>query len=273
MKLEEILKIDTEPFDEDILEDVYYRAYGDSTMMPDSFAALIFRYCRKFDEQYGTSLVADMVIERVLPEDAYDCDKLLWKENMDGVIFGAMMEGGWYMEWIGTYIEDLRILIEETGESEKEFPEAFKKFLDDIYEDCFVKSCLLEEKETIQEVCWLEDSMVGILWNSSLERYNQYRKGNEKVIATICPEEDKGIAILQDLVWEPYVMWHTQKTGVCKGKKYGLVILGCDGYNYCDTTDINPNWIFRIIKLGWLLKLAWEKIDCYEDEKRKKEAA
>lgn len=272
-KLEEILSVNTEPFDEDILKDVYYEGYYNSPRMLDSFAVLIFLYYKKFDEQYGTSLAVGIDMEQVLAEAAYDDENFLWRENIVSVIYETLCESGWNIHWLTDCLEGFSAVKEKSGDSDEEFHKAYKEFLNDLYKNCFVKSCLLKEEEEIRDAGWLEESLVGLLWNDDYDRYKQYKKKNKQVIETICPKEDMGICILEEEVWNPYVMWYSQKTGIHRGKKYSLIVLGCDGYNYCSYEDINPNWIFRILKMGWLLQSALEKIDCYEKEKQGKEAA
>lgn len=268
MKFEEIREMETEPFDEEVLEYVYYQDYAASAMMSDGFAALIFLYFRKFDERYGTQLTKYVDEEQILPCFIDDYDQMLWDENIDSVISQAMHEGGWHMEWLMPNDDRLRMALEEDGDSKETFHEAYKDFLDEIYYDCFVKSCFLQEEEEIKKTFeYLEEGEVGIIWNSSLERYKKYRKENKEVVAAICPEEDYYIAILQEEVWKPFVAYIIQKKSECEDGTYIMTILGCDGYNFCSSTDIDPNWILKVIKLGWMLRLAWEKIDCYEEAK------
>lgn len=274
MKFEEIREMETEPFDEEILESVYCQQYTASVLMSDGFAALIFLYFRKFDERYGTRLTKHVNIWRVLPSFMDDSDELLWNDNIGSVITEAMNESGWQIEWLLTYDDRLRVILEEKNDTPEAFHEAYNQLLDEIYYDCFVKSCFLQEEEEMREtVAYLEDGEAGIMWNSNLERYMKYRKENKEVVAAICPEEDQYISILQEDVWMPYVASFTQKKSVCEDMAYCLVVLGCDGYHYYATTDIDPNWILKAIKLGWMLRLALEKIDCYEDVKQNKEAA
>lgn len=268
MKLEDIREMETEPFDEEILESVYFHEYGTSAMMPDGFAALIFLYFRKFDERYGTRLTKFVDIGRVLPSFMDDADELLWNDNIEYVISEAMHEGGWQMDWFQTYDDRLSEMLEGKNDSPEAFHEAFNQLLDEIYIDCFAKSCFLQEEEEMREtITYLEESEVCVMWNSNLERYKKYRKENKEVVAAICPEEDHYISILQEDVWMPFVAAFTQKKSVYEDITYCLVVLGCDGYNYCTSTDIDPNWILKAIKLGWVLRLALEKIDCYEDVK------
>lgn len=274
MKLDDIRDMETEPFDEDVLEEVYYRQYESSAMMPDGFAVLILQYFMKFDERYGTQLTKDVYIEQVLPCSMDDVDQQLWFENIDLLAGKAMNESGWYIEWINTEDEEFRVALEEKGDSEEAFHAAFKEFLDKYYGDCFIKSCFLQEEKEIREtVRCLEDGEVGILWNSSLERYKKYRRQNAEVVAAICPEEDYYISILQEAAWRPFIISYVQKTAVCEDRTYGVIVLGCDGYNCCSSNDIDPNWIPKVIKLGWMLQLALEKIECYEDAKQSKKAA
>lgn len=178
------------------------------------------------------------------------------------------------MEWLVTYDERLREMLEGTGDTSEAFHTAYTQLLDEIYYDCFIKSCFLQEEEEMREmVAYLEEGEACIMWNSNLERYKKYRKENKEVVAAICPEEDHYISILQENVWMPFVASYTQKKSVCEDMAYCLVVLGCDGYNFCNSTDIDPNWILKAIKLGWMLRLALEKIDCYEAMKQNKEAA
>lgn len=274
MKLEEIRDMDTEPFDEKIFEEVYYRDYASNTMMGDGFAMLIFQYLMKFDEQYGTELARGIDMMSVMPDTIRDTENMLWYENIRFPMSEALYQSGWSMEWLSINEEDISKGMKEHEEPGEAFHKFYKAFLDEYYADCFVKSCLLQEEEAIREtICYLEDNEIGVFWNENLEKYKKYRRENEEVIAAVCPEEDYYISALQGVVWEPLIISYVQKTAKYEGIMYGLIILGCDGYNYCTNCDVNPNWIFRALKLGWMLELAWEKIECYENVKRGEKAA
>lgn len=272
MKLEDIREMETEPFDEEILGSVYFRDYDASAMMPDGFATLIFLYLRKFDERYGTRLTKLVNIEQVLPSFMDNSDELLWTDNIYSVVSEVMLESGWQMDWLMLYDERLHVMLEGKSDTPEAFHVAYHQLLDELYNDCFVKSCFLQEEEEVREmVAYLEEGEVCVMWNSNLERYKKYRKENKEVVAAICPEEDHYISILQEDVWMPFVASFIQKKSVCEDMTYCLLVLGCEGYNFFNDTDINPNWILKALKLGWMLRLALEKIDCYEDMKRSKE--
>lgn len=77
-RFEDIVQIHTEPFDTDVLEEIYIRPYATDAYMTDPFAILVFHYFKLFDQRYGTHIAESINIEQVIG-------------NSDFVIYGVGM--------------------------------------------------------------------------------------------------------------------------------------------------------------------------------------
>ncbi|HBA51135.1 MAG TPA: hypothetical protein DCZ91_25715 [Lachnospiraceae bacterium] len=281
MRYEDVKEMEEIPFDEDVLGELCSPAYA-SPMLPDVYAVLILRYYRKYDEQYGTDLTAKAKIPQLIPgrNDEYGEDTA-WLEEMPDVMEKAMLASGWDVVWISTESEELREAIEGMEDAEaakKNFHYAYTKYLNELLADGFAKSCFMKEEETAMEATgYLEDGQLGIMWNEKLQRYMRYRTEKKDMVAALCPEEDRYIEMLNEDVWEPYMITYVQDAveyggEEYRGRKYCRIALGSDGYNYCWYDSINPNWICSAIKLGRMLDLALERLERYEKGKEKEAA-
>lgn len=277
MRLDEIRDMDEEPIDEDTLDELC-SPYGMSPMIPDIYAVLMLHCFRKYDERYGTNLMEGAKIPQLIPgrDSGYE-EGMIWFEEITEIMDEAIYLSGWSAVWISTEMEELQEALErhrDDGEQERGFHDAYKRLMDDIFDDGFVKSCFMKEEESVMETAmYLEDGQFGIMWSEQLERYMHYRASEWDMVAAVCLEEDRCIDRLSKEVWEPYKVTYIQdmvehEDGKYAGRKYCRIALGSDGYNCCWYDSVNPNWIFRAIKLSRMLDLAMEKI---ERQKKAKE--
>lgn len=280
MRFEEVAEMDDEPFDGDVLEELCSPGLGPS-MIPDVYAVLILHYFRKYDEMYGTHLTDRVKIpQMVLGYDTGYEEEMIWFEEIQDIMEVAIYASGWNVAWISTEMNGLMESLEgekDEEETRRNFHDAYIDCLNQNFHDGFVKSCFMMEEENVLEAArYLESGEIGIMWNEDLDRYMRRRAAERDVVDVVCPDEDRYIARLSKEVWEPYMITYMQDeveyTGrEYAGRKYCRIALGTDGYNYCWYDSVNPNWIFRAMKLSRMLGLALEKLDEYE--KRKEEAA
>lgn len=269
---EDVAQIDTEPFDTDILDEIYVHPYATEVQMVDTFALLLFQYFKLFDQKYGTSVTRCIEIDQIIgPSDYYD----LWNQEAAYLLEGAMHDSGWHMEAVST--EYLREYMEDAIKSEGDedfFPKGYRGCLDVVLDDCFLKDALLAESETMKGVMeGLEEGHLVIVWNPRLNEYMQFREKHPDVIEAVCKSEDQWILELEKDIWEPYMAFYQCKRKEINGKSYCSVMLGCDGYSYVSFEAINPNWICKAVKLYKMLQLANEKLARFQIGRKTKNTA
>lgn len=280
MRFDEVVEMEEELIDENVLEELCSPNIGPS-MIPDVYAVLILHCFRKYDERYGTNLTDRVKIpQMVMGFDTGYEEEMIWYEEVQDIMEEAIYASGWHAAWISTEMDGLRESMEGKNEEEmikKDFHDAYIGCLDLMFQDGFVKSCFMMEEESVLEAAQcLESGEIGIMWNEKLDRYMRRRSAERDVVDVVCPDEDRYIARLSREVWEPYMTNFMQDeveyTGrEYAGRKYCRIVLGSDGYNFCWYDSINPNWIFRAMKLNHMLDLALEKLEGYK--KRKEEEA
>ena len=280
MGFDEIREMEEEPIDEDVLGELLSPYYGG--LIHDAYAVLILYYFRKYDERYGTCLTEGVEIPQVIQgHDAGYEEDYVWLEEMPKVMDNAIFMTGWSAAWISVEDEELQEALErqkKEGEGNEDFRSAYRNCINRVFADDFVKSCFMKEEEEAMEAArYLEEGQIGIMWNEKLDGYMRCRSVKQDMVATVCPEEDRYIGMLSSEIWEPYMVAfmedmveHTD--GQYAGRKYCRIVMGGAGCNYCWFDSVNPNWIFRAIKLDRMLDLALEKIACYERAKEEEAA-
>lgn len=274
MKLEAILEMDEEPFDTDVFDKVYYPKYTSAPGLPDAYAMLIFQYYRKFDERYGTTLMRYVETKRVLPSEEEDT---MWYDYSLSVFVEAAEVSGWSINLVNLHECELSSMLENGGyqshldNGREIFDEIYSEFLSLEYNSDFFRSCYASIVDTVYEaINYMDAAVMCVMSNERLDKYMRYRKEYPSVIAAVCPEEDQYISDLQDKIQYPFSVFFSNEIHECededfKGRKFIRTLLGCDGYNCCSESCVNPNWICATVKLGMLLDLALEKIDMYEN--------
>lgn len=275
-RFEDAAGIDTEPFDSELLEEVYVKPYAMEAIMPDAFAVLMFRYFELFDRRYGTNITEDIVIDQLIGYDRdEDTDKVIWYQESDKLLEGAIDNAGWEMGMLGT--EDVVAFLENADKSyedEDVFREEYKMYLDKVCKDSFLKDALLRESNTMLEAMQeMEDGVFLIIWNPELNAYMQFREKHPDIVEAVCKAEDQWIVKLEEDVWEPYMAFYRQKKEVMDGLAYCKVLIGCAYDSYVAFGTVNPNWICTAIKLNKMLQLANEKLACFKAGQKNEEAA
>lgn len=271
-RFKEAEQIDTEPFDPDVLQEIYVRPYATDVYMTDPFTLLLFHYFELFDRKYGTSITERVSIGRVIGNSEYYD---LWYQEAAYLLEDAMYDSGWCMDAVST--EYLREHLEEAKKSEESdnwFQEGYRNCLDTVLYDCFLKDALLAESETMESMMeGLDEGHLVIVWNPELDAYMRFREEHPDMIEAVCKDEDQWIVKLEEDIWEPYMAFYQCERKKIHGKSYCSVVLGYDGYSCVSFEAINPNWICKAVKLYKMLQLANEKLACFQIGRKKKSAA
>ena len=159
-------------------------------------------------------------------------------------------------------------------DSQKLFHDAYVEYLDELFEDCFLKTAFVQEEEHMLYAReYFAEGDIGIIWNPQLSEYLRYREKNEDIVKHVCPDEDSFIMKLDQEVWEPYYFYIVQERNRCGDWDYCVIILGFDGYNSAELYCINPNWINRDVKLKFMLDSAQKKLVHYQRQEKIDQAA
>lgn len=275
-RFEDAAQIDTEPFDSELLDEIYIRPYAQEVFMTDVFATLLFRYFELFDRRYGTNISKYVNMYQIIGyRRETDIDEQIWYQEAADLLTGAMNNTGWCMGGLNTeevicYLNDT----EEAMKNEDLFTTEYQMCLDNIFNDCFLKDALFREskimKEAIEE---MEEGNLVIVWNEELNGYMQFREKNPDIIEAVCKDEDQWIVKLEEDIWEPFMAFYRQEKDVMDKKAYCKIVLGYYMDSYVSFEAVNPNWICKAVKLSKMLQLANEKLACYKAGQKKKEAA
>ncbi len=271
-RFEDIVQIDTEPFDTDVLEEIYVRPYATEVYMTDCFALLMFHYFQIFDKRYGTHIAGGLEIGRTI---GYNDDLDFWYLEAASLLENAMYDCGWCVEPVSTeFLKEYLADEDRAWKDEDYFQQGYRRCLDTVLDDCFLKDVLLAEWETAMDAIGrLEEGYLVIVWNPELHTYMQFREEHSDVIEAACKGEDQWIIKLEEDIWEPYMAFYECKKREISGKSYCSVELGCDGYSFVSFEAINPNRICRAVKLYKMLQLANEKIERFRRESSMENAA
>lgn len=274
-RFEEAAQIDTEPFDSDLLDEIYIRPYAQEVYMTDAFATLLFRYFELFDRRYGTNVSGYVNIGQVIGYHRETDTEYIWYREAAYLLAGAMNDTGWSMGALNT--EEVKNYLNDTEESMNDeglFTTEYQKCLDDIFDDCFLKDALLRESKIMKEaVEEMEEGNLAIVWNTELNDYMQFREKHPDIIKAVCEDEDQWIVKLEKDIWEPYMAFYRQEKDTLDGMAYCKIVLGAYMDSFVSFEAINPNWICTAVKLSKMLQLANEKLACFRAGQKKKEAA
>ncbi len=262
-RFKEAAQIDIEPFDGDVLEEVYVRPYASEVYMTFPFAILVFRYFALFDQRYGTDIAGSGNVERLV---GYSEDTEFWYEEASGLLDEAMRECGWCREIISSeYLDEFFEEMTDSEGNEASDEEKYLRFLDAGLCDGFLKDALREESKAALEMKnYMEFGYLVIVWNSALNKYMQFREKHPDMIETVCREEDRWIVELEKDIWEPYMAFYECGRKEVNGQAYSKIVLGCTGDSYVAFEAINPNWLCKAVKLDKMLQLANEKLACFQ---------
>lgn len=261
MELKEILKVDTEPFPEEVIEQLCGRSgYYE---MPSNFTyhilSLIMRYFQLFDKKYQVGLKKALEDYQVLGLKAdVDNEKFeYWYEDSRILMDMAISCFNWdvycmYANWDR----------EDSLAKGENFHDTFLQYMETVDADLETKNILKQEESIIEEAaCYLEEGSLWLMRNKKLEKYLSMRKQNMKLIEKLCKEEDKYIQIANEGIWTPLYDGFSYEKKEYNGIPYLIIVTGSDGYNYYGEECFNPNWICKAFVLDELLNLALDKLE------------
>lgn len=274
MTLEDILKIDTCPFDDTVLDECVAGNYNASPSLRANLCNLILRYLNFFWEKYQPEFVRTYDPERLVGayDDAQE-DYCFWAEEASDIMHVAVNVNGWKCICLNHDSGDIEIDSDSgcNGDAETErFHKAYMEFLDECGVDGFVRKFYENEEKLMKEAIQYTDrAILGILLNEKLTSYNALKKQNPELIQTICKEEDLHISRLEHDIWMPFWVCFAEEKKECDGEEYGVFLLGCDGYNYYGFDNFDPNWVCKTFVMDQLLDIALKKLEAYTAAQKK----
>lgn len=262
-RFEEAAQIDEEPFDYKLLDEVYVTPYAQEACMPNAFSILLFRYFEIFDQKYGTEIARFVHINQMIGySEEWYMEWRIWYDESGNLFRGAMNDTGWNVGAIGA--EEFRLSvgnIDKLSEDEAVFQEEYKKFLDGVVRDDFLRDALRrEDKLMLEALETMEDGYLAIIWNPELNDYMQFRKEHSDMIEAVCKNEDQWIIKLEEDIWQPYMAFYQQEKEMMGEDAYCKVLVGWGMDSYVSPGSVNPNWICKAVKLNKMLQLANEKL-------------
>lgn len=273
MTLEDILKIDTCPFDDTVLDECLGSNYSGSSSLRAGLCNLILRYLNLFWEKYQPELVKTYDPQRLV--GAYDAaqeDYCFWAEEASDVMHTAVSVNGWKCICLSHDSGDIELYSDSgsNGDAETEqFHKAYMEFLDECGVEGFARKFYENEEELMKEaVCYTDSATLGILLNEKLTAYNALKKQNLDLIQAVCKEEDLHISRLEHDIWMPFWVCFAEEKKECDGEEYGVFLLGCDGYNYYGFDNFDPNWVCKTFVMDQLLDIALKKLEAYTAAKK-----
>ncbi len=268
MTLEDILKIDTCPFDEDVLDECIAGEYNVDYAIQNTLCNLILRYLNLFWEKYQPELVRTYDPVRFV--GAYDGaqeDYCFWAEEAADIMHTAVSVNGWKCVCLRHESGDIEFSGDSgsNGDSEMEqFHTAYMKFLDECRVEGFARKFFENEEKLVKEaVCYTDYFDLGILLNEKLIAYHTLKNQVEDLIQVVCREEDLHISRLEHDIWMPFWVCFAEEKKECDGEEYGVFLLGCDGYNYYGFDKFDPNWVCKTFVMDQLLDIALKKLEAY----------
>lgn len=268
MNLEDILAIDTSPFDETVLDECIAGEYNISSLLRIDLCNLILRYLKLFWEKYQSDLIRTHAPHRLV--GAYDTeqeDYFLWDEEAADIMHTAVNLNGWKCICLCYDSGDIEIpgnsVNDEDAETEQ-FHKAYMKFLDACHVEGFARKFFENEENLMKDaICYTDSAYLGILLNEKLMKYNTLKKQHADMIQEVCKEEDLHISRLEHNIWMPFWVCFAEEKKECDGEEYGVFLLGSDGYNYYGFDRFDPNWVCKTFVMDQLLDIAIKKLEVY----------
>lgn len=271
MTLEDILKIDTCPFDENVLDECVAGEYNAPYEIRSSLCNLILRYLNLFWEKYQPNSIRTFAPDRIVGTNDVDEDEfMLWVEEAHDIMCKAANVSGWQCAYMRFYSGDIELSnTHGNKDAEAEFHEAYMKYLDEYEMEDFERKIFENEEALMRDaVYYTDEAVIGILRNEKLSAYNALKKKDAAMIQEVCKEEDLHISELEHDIWMPFWVCFVEEKKEYEGKEYGVFLLGCDGYNYYQFDRFDPNWVCKTFVLNQLLDLALTKLEAYNATKK-----
>lgn len=268
MTLEDILKIDTCPFDDSVLDKFFGGDYNGSVSLQANMCNLILRYLNLFWRKYQPEMVRAYSPQRLVGVyDGEEDDYCFWVEEASDIMHTAVSVNGWECVCLNYESGDIKISDHPVnyGDAENEpFHKAYMEYLDECGVKGFVRKIFEKEEKKMRDAAFYADNAIlGILLNEKLTAYNAFKKRNPDWVQTVCKEEDLHISKLEHDIWQPFLVCFVEEKRKCKGVEYGVFLLGCDGYSYFGFDNFDPNWVCKTFVMDQLLDIALGKMEAY----------
>lgn len=268
MTLEDILAIDTCPFDENVLDERIAGEFNVSYAMRSTLCNLILRYLNLFWEKYQPDLVRTYAPDRLVGVgDEGEDDYFFWVSEAESIMHTAVTVNGWQCICLQYNSGDIELSdVAENGDDSEDarFHEAYMKYLDACEVEGFARKFLENEEKLMKDVvCYTDDAVIGILLNEKLSAYTALKKKNAAMVQEVCKEEDLHISRLEHDIWMPFWVCFVEEKKEYNGEGYGVFLLGGDGYNYYYFDRFDPNWVCKTFVMDKLLDLALKKLEAY----------
>lgn len=268
MTLEDILKIDTCPFDDDVLEQCVVGEYHTAPLFRNNLCNLIIRYLNLFWKKYQPDLVRTYTPDRLV--GAFDKEEdsfLFWVEEAADIMYTAVNNNGWQCILLHYCSGDIDLpdnYREDQDAATEQFHEAYMEYLDECGVEGLARKFFENEEELMKDVIYYtEDAQLGILLNLKLSAYNMLKKKDAAMVQKVCKEEDLHISRLEQDIWMPFWVCFVEEKKECEGEEYGVFLLGSDGYNYYSFDHFDPNWVCKTFVMDQLLDIALKKLEVY----------
>lgn len=263
MTLEEIRKIDTEPFDTDLTEEFCNPAKPFHFYYENIMAILIERYFKQFMETYGINLDVSvqqiLIVKQGFEDEDYDVE---WLYAGLCLCRSAMKAFGW--SFLEVDISDeARYNRPKKEEDEKVW--AKEQILEWIQHNEDVTEAdtnmiLREQDAWLDTVIYLDYGRCFFFWNDKLSLYLTWKEKNIKKVQLRCGEEDAEISELLNNIWYPIMYFENSSSSCVNGRYYGMLTMGSNGELEVDYDSFDPNWVTRAFVLDRLLDLALSKL-------------
>lgn len=268
MTLKDILAIDTCPFDEDVLNECIKGEFNIPYAIRSALCNLILHYLNLFWEKYQPDLIRTYAPDRLVGAGEEDEDDyFIWTSEAESILHTAVTVNGWQCICLQHNPGDIELsdVVENGDDSEAaRFHEAYMRYLDACDVEGFARTFFNNEEALMKDVAYyMEDAVIGILWNEKLSAYTALKKKNAAMIQEVCKEEDFYISRLEHDIWMPFWVCFVEEKKEYKEEEYGVFLLGCDGYNYYYFDCFDPNWVCKTFVMDQLLDLALKKLEAY----------
>lgn len=266
MTFEEIMKIDKEPFDSDVIDELCDPEMMITTLHDNILACLIEWYYKIFQKEYHLNLGVSgetFIISKIAADDGdYE-----WKWiNVGWNLFvGAMKMLDWSYLIVPTQDDNNNCLKEglDKEESEEKWAETeLLKWVEPNQEDVQDSTDMLKQERNLwlDASNYLEYGSCLFFWNDKLSFYLSIKNKNPEQTKAICEKEYVEIENLLNSIWYPLHYYHDKNNGLANRRYYGVQSMGFNGQCATDFNCFNPNWVTQAFVLDRILTLALSKI-------------
>lgn len=271
MNFEEIMKIDREPFDENVLEDITNPStmgmFSDNYVM---IILLISRYFRQWSKKNGQAIyLLDeenfIVPDRFLNKD-YESD--LAVEYLSEINYNnadCFWEHISACNWITCRLRIHEYLEYRNTEAEEFFAWSEDKQIEFLLKDFqgIIPENILKDSMGVirKNASYMEEGEIDFLWNNEIGKLLWIAQNNEKELKEIIPKEYEAFQeVLNELKW-PLMYQNAHQYGVFEQTYFIVYDTGFNGSEYLDYGALNYNFIISAFVMSQLLCDIYKKLN------------